>query len=154
MNTENALNSFDSALSVMVEHHRAVERADTLTIENTAFSTFDQLLNAKGNYRPSLTRAYPATRELGRIYDAAQIARGDDRRAFMYGNPARKGSIIDPANYDRGEQWYRVGQRIAWWDKYTRQWIAYTLCGKGYQLGAADFYPNSRTLLHAEHCHA
>lgn len=154
MNSENALNSFDSALSIIVEYQRAVERADELTRTESAFNSFDELLNAAGNYRPSLTRARATTRELGRIYDAAQIARGDDRRAFMYGNPARKGSIIDRRNWVSADSWYRIGQRIAWWDKYTRQWIAYTLDHRGYQLGSADFYPNSRTLLHAEHCHA
>lgn len=153
-NFTSAITSFDSALSIMIEHARATERADRLTRENSAFRNFEDLLQAGGDYRPSLSRATPDCRELGALYDAAQIARGDDRRAFMYGTPARKGSLIDPANYDAGENWYRQGNRIAWWDKYTRQWIAYTLDSRGHQTGSADLYPNSRTLLAAEHAHA
>ena len=154
MNSQVALNTFNSALSIMGQHARVQKQANLLTWQCTAFSTFEQLINAEGGYRPSLSRAGADTRELGALYDAAQIARGDDRRAFMYGTPKRKGSIIDRRNYDASESWYRVGQRIAWWDRYTRTWIAYTLDAKGYQEGPADFYPNSGTLLQAEHCHA
>ena len=152
MNNQIALTAFDSALSIMAQHASLHARADTLTIENTAFSTFDLLLTAI-EYRPSLSRAYPATRELGALYDAAQEARGDDRRAFMYGSPRKPGSIIDSRNYDASECWYRLGDRIAWWDRYTRQWIAYTVDHNGYQVGACDLYRNSGDLLRAECCH-
>lgn len=148
-----ALRSFDSALAVMVEHDRAVKRADKLTRENSAFGTFELLLDAI-DYCPSLSRAIPACCELARIYDAAQIARGDGRRAYMYGTPARKGSIIDRANWDSVECWYRLGSRITWWDRYTRQWIAYTLDSSGYQVGCAEYYSNSAALLMGEHAHA
>ena len=148
-----ALQTFDSALSIMCQQARVEKQANLLTWQCTAFSTFEQLLNAKGDYRPSLTRATPDTRTLGALYDAAQQARGDSRRAFMYGTPKRKGSIIDRRNYSIADSWYRVGQRIAWWDRYTRQWIAYTLDAKGYQEGAADFYRNSSDLLRCEECH-
>ena len=138
----------------MAAHVGIEKQANLLTWQNTAFSTFEQLLNAEGNYRPSLSRAEPATRQLGALYDAAQQARGDERRAFMYGTPKRKGSLIDFGNWVSADSWYRVGNRIAWWDRYTRQWIAYTVCDKGYQQGAADFYPNQRELLLAEESHA
>ena len=147
------MRTFESALNILSSAHRTEARADLITRENTAFKSFADLLNALGNYRPSLSRAEPVLRELGALYDAAQIARGDDRRAFMYGDPARKGSIIDRRHYVQAENWYRVGARIAWWDRYTRQWIAYSLCDKGYQEGHADFYRNSRDLLRAEECH-
>ena len=128
-------------------------KANLLTWQNSAFSTFDQLINAEGGYRPSLSRATPDCRELGALYDAAQQARGDSRRAFMYGSPARKDSIIDKRNWVSKDSWYRMGQRIAWWDRYTRQWIAYTLDSNGYQDGACDLYRNQTDLLRAEHCH-
>jgi len=152
MRYASALRTFDSALSIMAEGARLQARADTLTIENSAFSTFELLLTAI-DYRPSLSRAYPATRELGALYDAAQQARGDSRRAFMYGTPKRKGSIIDRRNWVPADSWYRVADRITWWDRYTRQWIAYSLDGKGYQCGPCDLYKNSDTLLRAEECH-
>jgi len=153
MNSQTALNTFDSALRIMAAHVGVEKQANLLTWQNTAFSTFEQLLNAKGDYRPSLTRAEPATRQLGALYDAAQQARGDHRRAFMYGTPKRKGSIIDRRNWVQADSWYRVGMRIAWWDRYTRQWIAYTVCDKGYQQGHAEFYRNSTDLLRMEECH-
>lgn len=154
MNSQTAIRTFDSALSVMTQAEQLAKQANLLTWQNTAFSTFEQLINAKGNYRPSLTRAEQDTRMLGALYDAAQIARGDDRRAYMYGNVKRSGSLIDRRNWVTEDSWYRVGQRIAWWDRYTRQWIAYTLDGNGYQDGTADYYRNSGGLLHGEHAHA
>jgi len=153
MNSQMALNSFDSALSIMCAAANQHAEGDRLTRIETAFNSFDELLTAKGDYRPSLTRARPETRTLGALYDAAQISRGDSRRAFMYGTPKRKGSIIDRRNWVDADSWYRVGQRIAWWDRYTRQWIVYSLCAKGYQDGAADFYRNSTDLLRMEECH-
>lgn len=154
MNANNAMRVFNSALSIMAAAEKVTARANTLTWKNSAFVSFEQLLNAGGDYRPSFSRATPDCRELAALYDAAQQARGDSRRAYMYGKPARKGSILDRDNWDSSEQWYRQGQRIAWWDRYTRQWIAYTVCGKGYQEGAADFYPNMAALLTGEHAHA
>ena len=154
MNVQMALNSFDSALSIMCAAANQHATADKLTIEWTAFVSFDELLNAAGDYRPSISRGTPEQRTLGALYDAAQISRGDPRRAFMYGTPKRKGSIIDRRNWVQADSWYRVGNRITWWDRYTRQWIAYWVTAdKGYQEGSADFYPNSDTLLRAEECH-
>lgn len=154
MNVQMALNSFDSALSIMAAAANQHAEGDRLTVACTAFNSFDELLNAKGDYRPSLSRATPETRTLGALYDASQIARGDSRRAYMYGTPKRKGSIIDRRNWVQADSWYRVGNRITWWDRYTRQWIAYWVTAdKGYQEGAADFYRNSGDLLRAEECH-
>ena len=154
MNNQTALSIFDSALQVIAEAEAVTKRANLLTWRLTAFNTFEALLNAKGGYRPSLSRRDPDTRILGALYDAAQQARGDDRRAFMYGSPHKKGSIIDRANYVNADNWYRVGMRVAWWDRYTRQWIVYTINEQGHQVGSADFYPNSKALLMGEECHA
>ena len=137
----------------MVAAAQAHARADELTREWTGFISFDELLNAKGTYRPSISRGTPEQRELGALYDAAQQARGDERRAFMYGTPKQKGSIIDRANWDAGESWYKAGDRVAWYDRHTRQWIVYTVDEHGHQQGSADFYRNSGDLLRMEECH-
>ena len=63
-------------------------RADELTKKHTAFADFSDMLNALGNYRPSLyIKRKPLVhqhelRELADAYDAAQAERGDDRRAY------------------------------------------------------------------------
>ena len=61
---------------------------DALTLCHTAFRTFQDLLDAKGHYTPSLrtgsTNNAEHRRELAEIadaYDAAQAKRGDPRRA-------------------------------------------------------------------------
>jgi hypothetical protein len=61
---------------------------DALTLCHTAFRTFQDLLDAKGAYTPSLrtgsTNNAEHRRELTEIadaYDSAQAARGDPRRA-------------------------------------------------------------------------
>lgn len=61
---------------------------DELTAKYTAFASMQELLTAKGGYRPSLrcesasgTRGRDLT-QLANAYDAYQAARGDSRRAF------------------------------------------------------------------------
>lgn len=59
---------------------------DQLTAKHTAFSTMQDLLEAKGGYFPSLRAQSADTdrEELGLLadaYDAYQAARGDSRRA-------------------------------------------------------------------------
>lgn len=74
--------------------------ADQLTRRHTAFDSFEALINAGGNYRPSILsesatacilpcgewitarRRRRELRELADIYDNAQQSRGDSRRAF------------------------------------------------------------------------
>lgn len=64
--------------------------ADKLTRELTAFRSFDEMLTAPGNYRPTLM-CHPddfSSRDgcrlmyLADLYDAAQRERGDPRRAY------------------------------------------------------------------------
>jgi hypothetical protein len=64
---------------------------DNLTANLTAFDTFANMLNAQGGYRPSLhtserntDKNAPALRRLADLYDEAQAARGDARRAYRY----------------------------------------------------------------------
>lgn len=59
---------------------------DILVNELTAFASFEELLNAKGGYRPSFYVEYdPRFRELADAYDKAQAERGDPRRAYRGG---------------------------------------------------------------------
>lgn len=72
----------------MNEHLRA--HADRLTRELTAFRSFEQLLTARGNYRPTLMCNSAdrsgtdgcRTTYLADLYDAEQEHRGDERRAY------------------------------------------------------------------------
>lgn len=62
-------------------------RLDDLLSRETAFANFDELLTARGNYRPSIKVDTDDRLELADAYDAAMAARGDDRRAYRYGEP-------------------------------------------------------------------
>lgn len=60
-------------------------RADELTVKLSAFESFDELINAKGGYFPSIgSNKSPERKELADLYDAAQEARGDKRRASRW----------------------------------------------------------------------
>jgi len=60
---------------------------DELTADYSGFKTFQELLDAKGDYRPTITlRGESAPRRadkefLAQLYDKAQELRGDERRA-------------------------------------------------------------------------
>lgn len=60
---------------------------DTITREQTAFSSLDEMLAGKGGYRPSIEVTDFDRYRMAEAYDAAQIERGDERRAFRYGGP-------------------------------------------------------------------
>ena len=57
---------------------------DQLVANNSAFSSFEELLNAPG-YRPSCDMSNPAMRAIADAYDKAQEERGDERRAYRFG---------------------------------------------------------------------
>lgn len=60
---------------------------DDMTRRVSAFSSFEDLLSAGGNYRPSLRVSKgPDSEEcrLAEIYDMEQEIRGDGRRAYRY----------------------------------------------------------------------
>lgn len=58
---------------------------DALWRANTGFRDLEDCLNAGGRYRPSMDMRQPVMQRLADDYDAAQAARGDDRRAYRYG---------------------------------------------------------------------
>lgn len=63
----------------------------------------------------------------------------------------RTGTLIDPRNYDADENWYRQGNRVAFWDKYTKHWICFDIDPRTlYQDSHADLYPNAPSLLACE----
>jgi len=57
---------------------------DDLIAHNTGFSSLDDMLNARGGYRPSCDVSRLEMELIADAYDAAQTARGDERRAFRY----------------------------------------------------------------------
>lgn len=61
--------------------------ANHVTAHHSAFDTFQEMLEAKGSYRPSMDMRDPEIAWLADYYDAAQSERGDDRRAYRYGTP-------------------------------------------------------------------
>jgi hypothetical protein len=60
---------------------------DKLIYQNTGFSSLDDLLNARGGYRPSCDMSRLEMELIADAYDAAQTERGDERRAYRYGYP-------------------------------------------------------------------
>ena len=68
------------------ERQAAAGRAEELTQRWTAFDSFADLLRGSHEgpacgYRPTLNRSNRETMELADLYDAAQVERGDPRRA-------------------------------------------------------------------------
>ena len=57
---------------------------DDLIAHNTGFKSMDDMLNARGGYRPSCDVSQLEMELIADAYDAAQAARGDERRAFRY----------------------------------------------------------------------
>ena len=96
MRKSNELLIFEVALDLWSKfkrhdpHYIDYARADALTFEHTVFHNFDDLLQAAGDYHPSLDVAVADKLELANTYDAAQGKRGDVRRAYRYGIPARR----------------------------------------------------------------
>lgn len=69
----------------------AVELLNELTTKHTAFASFEEMVNAKGGYAPSISpnvhnRWFGAERAiLAHAYDRVQEASGDLRRAYSPG---------------------------------------------------------------------
>lgn len=57
---------------------------DLIVATYTAFTSLEELLNAKGGYFPSFDVSKHLIKRMADAYDAAQAARGDSRRAFRY----------------------------------------------------------------------
>jgi hypothetical protein len=58
--------------------------ADPICSLYTGFETFQDLLTAKGDYRPTICTDTPDLKRLAVMYDAAQELRGDPRRAHTH----------------------------------------------------------------------
>mgnify|MGYP001204147465 CR=1 FL=1 len=58
---------------------------DALISRNTGFTDMADLLDAKGDYRPSLDCRAPANEAIACAYDREQMKRGSDKRAYRYG---------------------------------------------------------------------
>ena len=70
-------------IEVEVEAEPVVD-VDDLIAHNSGFSSLDDMLNARGGYRPSCDVSRLEMELIADAYDAAQTARGDERRAFRY----------------------------------------------------------------------
>ena len=57
---------------------------DDLIAHNSGFSSLDDMLNARGGYRPSCDVSRLEMELIADAYDAAQTDRGDERRAVRY----------------------------------------------------------------------
>jgi len=77
----------DAGEKVTIRHFEATPdpELDRLVRENACFKGFQDLLDAKGGYRPSLDCRDPIKVQIADAYDAAMTLRGDDRRAYRYG---------------------------------------------------------------------
>ena len=65
-------------------------RLDTLLKYHTAFDSFEQLLTARGNYRPTIELSDYGRVQLAAEYDRAMTARNDPRRAYTYRNESMR----------------------------------------------------------------
>ena len=61
---------------------------DIIVRNHTAFGSFEQLLNAAGNYRPTLDMGHADRVALADAYDHQQSLRGDARRVERYTWPS------------------------------------------------------------------
>jgi hypothetical protein len=59
------------------------ETLDEITRKYTAFESFEDMVNAEGNYRPTLrTESVEELKILADFYDKVQEDKGDPRRVF------------------------------------------------------------------------
>lgn len=75
------------SLTVALRDLFDTKKSEALVAKHSAFGSFQELLDAKGGYKPSLDMSNPECRQLATRYDLAQIVRGDSRRAYRYGAP-------------------------------------------------------------------
>lgn len=87
---------------------KTIAQMDEITRTRSCFATFADLLNAQGNYRPTISIRSREDLLLALAYDAAQSARGDERRAFTAGSMPQVG---DPVRFYRGT-WETAGRIV------------------------------------------
>ena len=63
-----------------------VQELEAIVRRRTAFASFEDMFNAKGDYRPSMDVADPEMLRLANHYDHAAEQRGDARRVYRYGH--------------------------------------------------------------------
>lgn len=78
------------------------KEADELTVELTAFNSFDELINAKGNYRPSLQCSETRRARLADIYDSYMLKKQRDERAYRHYSPIKAHNVLK-ADYVEAE---------------------------------------------------
>ncbi len=65
---------------------KIMQKLDALTVAHSAFGSFAALVNAGGNYRPTIDCGSYDRRELANGYDQFQRLRNDERRAYRTGS--------------------------------------------------------------------
>lgn len=74
------------AIRIELERRRPVkEMLDIVTKANSAFTSFDDLLNSNDNYNPSMDMRLPQMKFLANHFDKTCEALGKKRRAYRYG---------------------------------------------------------------------
>lgn len=63
----------------------SVEDLEDMLRRRSGFSSFEQMFKASANYRPSCEVSDPEMRAIADHYDRLAEQRGDDRRAYRYG---------------------------------------------------------------------
>lgn len=59
----------------------------------------------------------------------------------------RKGTVIDPRNWEPENFWFRQGNVIAWFDRHIKLWTVFAIDPVTLnQAGPADYFPNAASL--------
>ena len=83
------------------------KKCDRITRENSGFASFDELLHAKGSYRPSLDVRVPELEWLADLYDGVMEQAGDPRRAYRYGTTKPK-PVLDSRGREIPSCWLNL----------------------------------------------
>jgi len=66
-------------------NNATLKQLDRIAREETAFTSFADLVNTNRNYRPSIDQSNARLVILADAYDQEMLNRGDERRAYRYG---------------------------------------------------------------------
>lgn len=79
---------------------KTIRRLDRITREQTAFRDFEDLMTARGNYRPTIELSNWERVVLASHYDQQQAERGSELRAYTYCNAAMLADEIRVCHYE------------------------------------------------------
>jgi len=73
-------------MNIYLTHRSRQAKLDRICRAHSGFRSFQELLEAKGSYRPTLYTWILDLAYLADCYDSAMAAQGDDRRTYRYGD--------------------------------------------------------------------